>query len=154
MKSIGLQPSSTGAVGGKETGQRMSDYIIPDGPFVHAFAKLAATGWALNLQSAPRPGGTKVPNHSKTTFTCPSGGRNVSGKPDTAVFCSRARLQRASRSSCAPRREPFNRTNKLLNDAGKGEAARCRTVAKFIAGTRSAVRADGWSLLDLLWVGV
>ena len=33
MKAIGLQPSSTGMVGGKETGQRMMDYIIPGGPF-------------------------------------------------------------------------------------------------------------------------
>jgi hypothetical protein len=78
---------STGAVGGKETGQRMSEYIIPDGPFVHAFAKLAATGWALNLQSARRPAAIKGPNDSKTTFTCPSCGWNVWGKPDTAVFC-------------------------------------------------------------------
>ena len=56
MKAIGLQPSSTGMVGGKETGQRMMDYIIPDGPFTTALAKLAATGWKLNLQSAHRPG--------------------------------------------------------------------------------------------------
>ena len=35
MKAIGLQPSSTGMVGGKETGQRMMDYIIPGGR-VHA----------------------------------------------------------------------------------------------------------------------
>src|SRR5262245_57993587 len=33
MKAIGLQPSSTGMVGGKETGQRMLDYVIPEGPF-------------------------------------------------------------------------------------------------------------------------
>ena len=38
------------------TGQRMSDYIIPGGPFTQAFAKLAAIGWCLNLQSAHRPG--------------------------------------------------------------------------------------------------
>jgi predicted SprT family Zn-dependent metalloprotease len=28
MKAIGLQPSSTGMVGGKETGQKMDDYVI------------------------------------------------------------------------------------------------------------------------------
>jgi predicted SprT family Zn-dependent metalloprotease len=54
MKAVGLQPSSTGMVGGKETGQRMSHYVIPEGPFMQAFAKLAATGWKLNLQSAHR----------------------------------------------------------------------------------------------------
>lgn len=38
MKAIGLQPSSTGAVGGKEVGQHMLDYIIPGGPFARAVA--------------------------------------------------------------------------------------------------------------------
>jgi hypothetical protein len=37
MKLIGLQPSSTGAPGGKETGQQMSHYIIPGGAFQLAF---------------------------------------------------------------------------------------------------------------------
>jgi hypothetical protein len=39
MKAIGLQPSSTGMVGGKETGQHMSDYEIPGGPFSTAFSQ-------------------------------------------------------------------------------------------------------------------
>ena len=56
MKSIGLQPTSTGGVDGKETGARISDYVIPDGPFERAYEKLAANGWRLNLQSAPREG--------------------------------------------------------------------------------------------------
>ena len=86
MKAIGLQPSSTGMVGGKETGQRMSDYVVPGGPFTKAFAKLAANGWKLNLQSAARPG-PKGGTNSKTKFTCPSCGQNVWGKPDTTVLC-------------------------------------------------------------------
>jgi predicted SprT family Zn-dependent metalloprotease len=87
MKSIGLQPSSTGAVGGRETGQQMTHYIIPDGPFTKAFAKLAATGWKLNLQSAHRPGpiGGKG---SKTKFTCSVCGQNAWGKPDLAITCT------------------------------------------------------------------
>jgi predicted SprT family Zn-dependent metalloprotease len=40
MKSLGLQPSNTGVPGGKETGQSMSHYIIPDGPFAMTFRKL------------------------------------------------------------------------------------------------------------------
>jgi hypothetical protein len=86
MKAIGLQPSSTGMVGGKETGQRMMDYIIPDGPFTKAFAKLAASGWKLNLQSAHRTGGKITPN-SKTKFTCTSCRQNAWGKPDLAILC-------------------------------------------------------------------
>jgi predicted SprT family Zn-dependent metalloprotease len=86
MKTIGLQPSSTGMVGGKETGQHMSHYIIPGGPFERAYAKLAATGWKLNLQSAPRPGLEKGGN-SKTKFTCSRCGQNAWGKPDLDIIC-------------------------------------------------------------------
>ena len=88
MKSIGLQPSSTGMVGGKETGQRMSDYSIPNGPFVRAYAKLAATGWTLNLQSAHRPGARGGVN-SKSKFTCPTCGWNLWGKPDSEPVCGK-----------------------------------------------------------------
>jgi SprT-like family len=94
MKEIGLQPSSTGAVGGKETGQRVSHYIFPGGAYAQAFAALAATGWKLNLQSAPHAGGTKAPP-SKVKFTCPVCGWNVWGKPDTEVVhkpCARDML--------------------------------------------------------------
>lgn len=44
MKEIGLQPSTTGEPGGKETGQSVTHYLIPGGPFTRAYAKLAATG--------------------------------------------------------------------------------------------------------------
>ena len=87
MKAIGLQPTTTGMVGGKETGQRMMDYIIPDAAFTTAFAKLAAGGWKLNLQSAHRAGGKKAPN-SKVKFTCPSCAQNAWGKPDLAISCT------------------------------------------------------------------
>jgi hypothetical protein len=87
MKAIGLQPSSTGAVGGKETGARMSDYVIPDGPFTKAFAKLAATGWKLNLQSAHRPG-PKGGSTGKDPFRCPACGQKAWGKPKLDVTCT------------------------------------------------------------------
>ena len=53
MKEIGLQPSTTGEPGGKETGQSVTHYLIPGGPFTRAYAKLAATGFQLNWQSVP-----------------------------------------------------------------------------------------------------
>jgi SprT-like family len=87
MKSVGLQPSTTGMVGGKETGQRMMDYIISGGPFTGFYARLAATGWKLNLQSAHRPG-AKGGTNSKTKYTCPSCGSNVWGKLDTETTCT------------------------------------------------------------------
>ena len=60
-----LAAVSTGMVGGKETGQRMADYIIPGGAFTRAFARLAAAGWKLNLQSAHYQGKATPPNSKK-----------------------------------------------------------------------------------------
>jgi predicted SprT family Zn-dependent metalloprotease len=86
MKGVGLQPSSTGAVGGKETGHRVSHYVIPGGLFARAFAELASTGWRLNLQSAHRSGKSGGTNNSKTKFTCTCG-QNAWGKPDLEIRC-------------------------------------------------------------------
>jgi hypothetical protein len=38
MERVGLMPSSTGEPGGKRTGQKVSHYILADGPFARAFA--------------------------------------------------------------------------------------------------------------------
>jgi SprT-like family len=102
MKGIGLQPSSTGMVGGKETGQKMMDYIIPDGPFTKAYAKLAATGWKLNLQSAHQPG-AKGGANSKTKFTCSSCGQNAWGKPDLAITCEPCGIKMLAAVSVVPK---------------------------------------------------
>jgi SprT-like family len=92
MKANGLQPSSTGMVGGRETGQRMTHYIVDGGKFDRAFDKLKAIGWKLNLQSAHRAGPTKGKD-SKTKFTCSSCGQNAWGKPDLAIACLLCEIQ-------------------------------------------------------------
>ena len=84
QKAVGLQPSNTGMVGGKETGQRMSHYIIPNGRFAHAFAALTMTEWKLNLESAHFD---RSVHKNKTKFTCPGCGQNAWGKPDLAILC-------------------------------------------------------------------
>jgi hypothetical protein len=86
MKVTGLQPSSTGMVGGRETGQRMSDYIVPNGLFEQAYEQLAATGWALNLQSA-HLAGPKGGRDSKTSFICSECGQKAWGKPSLDLIC-------------------------------------------------------------------
>jgi hypothetical protein len=53
MREIGLQPSSTGEEGGKETGQSVSHYIITGGRYTQTYATLASTGFALHWQSVP-----------------------------------------------------------------------------------------------------
>ena len=39
MKEIGLQPSTTGEPGGKETGQSVTHYILPGGPYAKAYPR-------------------------------------------------------------------------------------------------------------------
>jgi hypothetical protein len=87
MRTIGLWPSSTGAVGGRETGQHMSHYIIDDGPFQKAFRKLVASGWKLNLQSSVIAGGVRGPN-SKVKFSCPNCHANAWGKAALQITCT------------------------------------------------------------------
>jgi predicted SprT family Zn-dependent metalloprotease len=100
MKSIGLLPSNTGAVGGKETGSQMSHYILEGGAFQQSFKKLAASGWKLNLQSAP-VSGPKGGRNSKTKFTCSECGQNAWGKPDLAVICMHCRIEMKCKSNTA-----------------------------------------------------
>jgi predicted SprT family Zn-dependent metalloprotease len=48
MKSIGLHPSSTGKPGGAETGQHMSDYLIPGGALETAIEVLIENGFGIS----------------------------------------------------------------------------------------------------------
>jgi hypothetical protein len=87
MKEVGLQPSSTGEEGGKETGQSVSHYIVPAGRYATAYAKLAAQGFQLHWQSAPPSGDGRAKKSSKTKFTCPECGQNAWAKPDALLLC-------------------------------------------------------------------
>jgi predicted SprT family Zn-dependent metalloprotease len=87
MKDIGLQPSTTGEPGGKETGQSVTHYILPAGPYARAYAKLKATGFQLHWQSAPQGREAKAKKASKTKYTCPECGQNAWGKPDALLIC-------------------------------------------------------------------
>ena len=108
MKANGLQPSSTGMVGGKETGQRMSDYIIPGGKFEQAYDQLAATSWRLNLQSAHRPG-PKDKEKDKSTFICVPCKQTAYGKPSLAIICELCGAKMRDRDAMVadPSRDPL-----------------------------------------------
>ena len=80
MREIGLQPTSTGEPGGKETGQSVTHYIMPEGRYARAYAKLAATGFQLHWQSLPASKHAKAKKSSKTKFTCPECGQNAWAK--------------------------------------------------------------------------
>jgi hypothetical protein len=91
MKEIGLQPSSTGEPGGKETGQSVTHYITPSGAYAVAYAKLKASGFQLHWESAPdgkgQGSGRAKKAASKTKFTCPECGLNAWAKPDAILIC-------------------------------------------------------------------
>jgi hypothetical protein len=87
LKAIGLQPTSSGGVGGKETGARIFHYVIPDGAFAHAYKKLASNGWHMNLQSAPREGPKDRAKKNKSTFDCRCGEVGYKNKPSPALVC-------------------------------------------------------------------
>jgi hypothetical protein len=87
MKDIGLQPSSTGAPGGKETGQHVSHYVIVGGPFALAFAKLEAGGFTLRWQSRTDDPQRKAKTASKTKYTCPECEQNAWAKPGAMLIC-------------------------------------------------------------------
>ena len=72
MESIGLMPSTTGAPGGKRTGERVAHYIIPGGPFEVAADALIADGYTITwldriaahwyeAESAAEPSRHRVP---------------------------------------------------------------------------------------------
>jgi len=85
MEEIGLMPSNTGKEGGKKTGQNMTHYIIPNGPFINAFNALADKD--IKYISSPL---LKISKEKKTAskikYSCPCG-NNVWGKPGLQIIC-------------------------------------------------------------------
>ena len=87
MREAGLYPSSTGGPGGKETGHRVSHYILPAGPYAAAYAKLETAGFELHWQSAQPTKEGERSRRSKTKFTCPECGQNAWARPDAMLGC-------------------------------------------------------------------
>ncbi len=90
IEDIGLPPSTTGEPDGNETGQSVTHYILPEGAYAKAYAKLDAAGFQLHWESAPdgKQGGTRAKKAaSKTKFTCPECGQNAWAKPDAVLIC-------------------------------------------------------------------
>ena len=87
MKEVGLYPSHSGELGGKETGQRVTHCIIPGGPYAQAFSKLEATGFKLRWQSQANSNGKQKKLDSKTKYTCPICDQNAWAKPGALLMC-------------------------------------------------------------------
>ena len=100
MRAVGLAPSATGEPGGKETGERVTHYVIPGGPFARACAALLASGFALDWQSRQGPalapaGGDddedppKKKTKARVKLTCPDCALNAWAQPGSALLCGR-----------------------------------------------------------------
>ena len=87
MKRIGLQPSTTGAEGGKETGQKVSHYIVTAGAFDVAFSELEAAGLKLKWESKSGPAKIVKSKESKVKYTCPHCEANAWAKPEASLIC-------------------------------------------------------------------
>ena len=103
MKSVGLWPSSTAAEGGKETGARVSHFIIEDGAYAAAYERWAAQvktplfqDVALLLASEKE---AEKKAASKTKFTCPKCSANAWGKPDLHIVCGDCEVRMESEAT-------------------------------------------------------
>jgi len=102
MERVGLMPTDTGMPGGKRVGQRVTHYIIEDGPFDLAatlfLANHTAIEWASAWGGADENGkgkgkgkkskAAKASAKSKTKFTCPACGQNAWAKPGAMIACA------------------------------------------------------------------
>ena len=86
MKAVGLHPSDTGEFGGKETGSKMSHYIIENGLFYTACASFIETHGTVFYQDT-----MTVVTANKSTgrikFSCDGCGLNAWAKPTAVLFC-------------------------------------------------------------------
>jgi predicted SprT family Zn-dependent metalloprotease len=89
MREIGLIPTATGELGGKETGQKMSHLIDETGNFKRACQSLLSSNPAI-LYSDRGLEEDKIRKKklaSKTKYTCPSCGLNAWAKPNVSLVC-------------------------------------------------------------------
>lgn len=113
MEEVGLMPSSTGKEGGRKVGEKMSDYLIPGGPFEAACDRLLTAAFAITWRDR-FPAKTQLdqvvagevegvdaeelaamgvdiappePKSNRRKYSCPNCGINAWGKPNLALIC-------------------------------------------------------------------
>lgn len=82
MEEVGLMPSSTGQVGGKRTGQRMTHYIV-EGRFKDLFEQMPQEFITPFIGIPPTE---RKKTSKKTKYTCPHGD-SFWGKPGIIAEC-------------------------------------------------------------------
>jgi predicted SprT family Zn-dependent metalloprotease len=92
MRRIGLIASATGNEGGKQTGQRMTHYIEPAGPFERACRELIERGHEVRYIEMSDPAIRKKKAESKCKYTCDQCNQNAWGRPDLRLRCDHCDL--------------------------------------------------------------
>src|SRR6185437_1026143 len=95
MKSIGLQPTSTGKDDGPETGDVMAHLIVPDGAFDRAVRKMLARGlvvsWIEQPDKLPEPDDEDAKAESKSgkrvRYICPHGDMKAWARHGAKLVC-------------------------------------------------------------------
>lgn len=90
MESIGLKASRTGQIGDRSTGQHMSHYIIPHGPFQRACTSYLRNKRVIlyqDLAGEEEKVARKKKANSKTKYTCPTCKLNAWAKPEAPLVC-------------------------------------------------------------------
>lgn len=95
MKQIGLHPSDTGQPGGKEIGQSMFHYILPDAAFDTACKSLLSDGftlaWGELLNQVKkrhrRDDDDDDDRNNRVKYSCPVCAVNAWGKRALSLIC-------------------------------------------------------------------
>jgi SprT-like family len=90
MKAIGLYPSNTGEMGGKETGQQMSHYVMDGGPFYVACSMLLRTGFTLSFADRHGMGEGKAKSPKagrRSKYVCFECQLAAWAKPEAKLMC-------------------------------------------------------------------
>jgi hypothetical protein len=87
MREIGLMPSNTGAVDGKQTGFHVSHYIVDGGAFAQSYARLEASGWRIGWGDAAVTGAVERPKPTRAKHVCPGCGEVVYGRALAKLLC-------------------------------------------------------------------
>jgi predicted SprT family Zn-dependent metalloprotease len=98
MKSIGLQPTSTGKEGGAETGDAMDHMIAPEGPFDRTVRKLLARGLVISWTEQPARTAasgnddgddeeSKSKSGKRVRYVCPHGDMKAWAKHGAKLVC-------------------------------------------------------------------
>lgn len=87
MDAVGLTPSDTAAPGGKRTGQKVSHYIEPGGPFGGACERLLLGGFTFDWGTLPAPPATKGKSGQRVKYECPECSAAAWGKAGLEIKC-------------------------------------------------------------------